>query len=229
MLRISRRSSWVLAAVLLLAAPPAGCGGDEEHVSDGAASPRVTQGETATTTTATTATAGTTTTAAAQTIVDARNAVDEDQYAEALAIAAVLTAAEANSIRRRISNRYARRIRDALRSGDRGRASFLLRQARRYPRTQQLAQASASYRAAKDRAAARARQRRLAAEQRRQQRAAERAAARERREQRQQQEDAAPSAPSVPSGTCSEIPQTDFPVPAGDPRDRDGDGIACES
>jgi len=33
----------------------------------------------------------------------------------------------------------------------------------------------------------------------------------------------------VPSGTCSEIDITDFPVPPGDPRDRDGDGIACES
>jgi len=25
------------------------------------------------------------------------------------------------------------------------------------------------------------------------------------------------------------IAATDFPVPPGDPRDRDGDGIACES
>jgi len=33
----------------------------------------------------------------------------------------------------------------------------------------------------------------------------------------------------APSGTCSEIAATDFPVPPGDPRDRDGDGIACES
>jgi hypothetical protein len=33
----------------------------------------------------------------------------------------------------------------------------------------------------------------------------------------------------VPSGTCDEIGATDFPVPLGDPRDRDGDGIACES
>ncbi len=33
----------------------------------------------------------------------------------------------------------------------------------------------------------------------------------------------------APSGTCSEIGITDFPVPPGDPRDRDGDGIACES
>ncbi len=33
----------------------------------------------------------------------------------------------------------------------------------------------------------------------------------------------------VPSGTCDEIGATDFPGPPGDPRDRDGDGIACES
>jgi endonuclease YncB( thermonuclease family) len=38
-----------------------------------------------------------------------------------------------------------------------------------------------------------------------------------------------PKAPSVPSGTCSEVGINDFPVPPGDPRDRDGDGIACES
>lgn len=33
----------------------------------------------------------------------------------------------------------------------------------------------------------------------------------------------------APSGTCSEVGITDFRVPPGDPRDRDGDGIACES
>ncbi len=38
-----------------------------------------------------------------------------------------------------------------------------------------------------------------------------------------------PDTPSVPSGTCSEVGITDFPVPPGDPRDRDGDGVACES
>jgi len=185
--------------------------------------PTATTGTEATSTeTASTATTATTTTTAAQTIKDAQAAVDDDQYAEALAIAAALTAGEANSIRRRISNRYARRVRTALRSGDRARASFLLRQAARYPRTQQLAQASSSYKAAKERVAERARQRRLAAEQR----AAQRAAARDRE---QQQEDVAPPASSVPSGTCADTPMTDFPVPPGDPRDRDGDGIACES
>lgn len=33
----------------------------------------------------------------------------------------------------------------------------------------------------------------------------------------------------VPAGTCDEIGITDFPVAPGDPRDRDGDAIACES
>jgi hypothetical protein len=210
---LSRRWNPIMAAALMLAAPLAGCGADEERAADGRSSTTSTQ----TATTATTAT-----TAPTQTIVDAREAVDADRYAQALTIAAALTAAEANSIRKRISNRYARRVRGALRSGNRARASFLLRQAGRYPRTQQLTQARLSYRAAQERIAERARQRRVAAGQR--------AAAREReRQQQQQEEDAAPSAPSVPSGTCSETPMTDFPVPLGDPRDRDGDGIACES
>ncbi len=34
---------------------------------------------------------------------------------------------------------------------------------------------------------------------------------------------------SVPAGTCSEVSISDFRVAPGDPRDRDGDGIACES
>ena len=211
----------------------AACGDDKDATSGTTAPPAATTGTEATGTEAAgteaagteaagTATTATTTTAPVQTIEDAQAAVDDDRYAEALAIAAALTAGEANSIRRRISNRYARRVRTALRSGDRARASFLLRQAARYPRTQQLAQASSSYKAAKERVAERARQRRLAAEQR----LAQRTAARERE---QQQEDVAPPASSVPSGTCADTPMTDFPVPPGDPRDRDGDGIACES
>jgi hypothetical protein len=40
----------------------------------------------------------------------------------------------------------------------------------------------------------------------------------------------ATTAPVVPAGTtCSETPMRNFPVPPGDPRDRDGDGIACET
>jgi len=84
-----------------------------------------------------------------------------------------------------------------------------------------LRQARGDYRAEKERVAERARQRRAAAGQR--------AAERERQRAQERQQDMAPSAPSVPSGTCSETSQTDFPVPPGDPRDRDGDGIACES
>ena len=41
--------------------------------------------------------------------------------------------------------------------------------------------------------------------------------------------DPEPQAPSVPSGTCDEVGINNFPVPPGDPRDRDNDGIACES
>ena len=223
MTHLSRRSCSSTLAVALVVTSLAACGDDKEATSGTTAPPAATTGTEATSTeTASTATTATTTTTPAQTINDAQAAVDDDQYAEALAIAAALTAGEANSIRRRISNRYARRVRTALRSGDRARASFLLRQAGRYPRTQQLAQASSSYKAAKERVAERARQRRLAAEQR----AAQRTAARERE---QQQEDVAPPASSVPSGTCADTPMTDFPVPPGDPRDRDGDGIACES
>lgn len=206
----------MLAAVLL-----AGCGEDEEPTA-GDAAPAVTTATTATTATTTTATATTPT----QTIDDAQAAIDDDDYSQALAIAAVLTVAEANAVRRRISNRIARRAQFALRNGDRRRAQRLLRQADKYPATALTRQARTDYRAAKQRAAERARQRRLAAEQRRQERAAQRAAARERRQQREQNQN---PAPSVPSGTCSQIPQTDFPVPPGDPRDRDGDGIACES
>jgi hypothetical protein len=35
-------------------------------------------------------------------------------------------------------------------------------------------------------------------------------------------------APVAPTGPCSRIPARNFPVPPGDPRDADGDGIACE-
>lgn len=50
-----------------------------------------------------------------------------------------------------------------------------------------------------------------------------------RRLQEEQQQAAPPVAPSVPSGTCDEIGITDFPVRPGDPRDGNGNGIACES
>lgn len=221
------RSRWTtaLAVVALSVGVLAGCGSDDESSSDDAA---------ATATTATTATTSTetqtitTATTPAQTIQDAQEKIDEDDYAEALAIGAVLTAAEVNAIRRRISNRIAGRVRYALSIGDRSRARRLVLQGNKYPATSASRQARAQYRAARERAAEQARQRRAAAEARRQQRAAKRAAARERERQRQ----AAPppsAGSSVPSGTCSEIPQKDFRVPPGDPRDRDGDGIACES
>lgn len=125
------RCGTVLAAAAL-AVGIAGCGADDETSSDAAAT--VTSTETTTTSTAPTATTATT-----PTIGDAQEAIDADEYAAALAVAAVLTAAEANAVRRRISNRIARRVRFALSSGDRGRASRLLRQAGKYPTTASLA------------------------------------------------------------------------------------------
>lgn len=159
---------------------------------------------------------------AEQTLQDARDAVDGDDYTTAVAIATALGAGPANAIRRRIANRLAVRVLAAVRAGDRSRASSLLRQASRYPTTQQLRQARTSYKAAKARASQRAQARRDAATQRRRDAAARRAA-------EEQAEQAPPAAPAVPAGRCSDIPQTDFPVGPGDPRDRDGDGIACES
>lgn len=37
------------------------------------------------------------------------------------------------------------------------------------------------------------------------------------------------SAAAPPQGSCDEIPARNFPVPPGDARDADGDGIACET
>jgi len=158
------------------------------------------------------------------TIADARAAVNEDDYAAAIAIATALGAKEADSIRRRISNRIARRVFSALRAGNRGRARTLLIKADRYPRTQQVRRARASYKAAKAQAAQRARERRQVVADRRRA-----------REQAEQAEQAAPpppppDSPQAPSGgTCADTPMTNFAVPPGDSRDRDGDGIACES
>jgi len=97
--------------------------------------------------------------------------------------------------------------------------------------------AAASKRLAERRVAARALARKRAAERKAKQEAKRKAAAEARRQkkaaeqQREQQESApaVPDTPSAPSGSCGDISATDFPVPPGDPRDRDGDGIACES
>lgn len=219
----SSRSLMTFAAVLA-AGVIAGCGSDDESTANDA-NPGVTASEqTPTTTSSETATTATST-VPVQTLQDAQDAIDDDQYAEALAIAAAIGATDA--VRRRIANRIARRIMFAVRSGDRSRARFLLTSASKYPTTTTLREARAAYRVAKQRADAQAAARRAAAEQRRHQRAAERAAKRAAREQQQEEATPEPSAPS--GGACADTPATNFPVPPGDPRDRDGDGIACES
>lgn len=184
--------------------------------------------------------APTTTTAAqpAETIRDARAAADDD-YARAISIAAALGAAEEDAIRRRIANRLARRALSAVRRGRRSNAGSLLRQAGGYPRTQQLTQARATYRAAKARAAERARAKRLAAEQSRQAAAARKAA------QRAAAESDRNCDPNY-EGACLDPASSDYDCQGGsgdgpdytgpvrvvgsDPfeLDRDGDGAACE-
>jgi len=173
----------------------------------------------------------TTTAQPTETISDARQAVDGDRYARAIEIAAALGASQQQAIRRRISNRLGRRALSALRSGDRRRAGSLLRQAGRYPPTQQLTLARARYRAAKDRAAERARARRRAAEQRRQ--AARDAQAAE----EAQAESGSACDPNYSGCVPAYPPDVNCPEVAGpvqvtgsDPHglDRDSDGVACE-
>jgi len=167
-------------------------------------------------------------------ISDAQQAVDDDEYAEAIAIAAALGPDQEQAIRRRIANRIAQRVRSALRSGDRGEAKRLLARADAYPTTALTRQARSSYRAARARASERARARRVAAEQRRQ--------AAEQRRQQQAAEQAEPEtggncdpgySPCVPAYPPDvNCPDVNGPVQVtgSDPHglDRDGDGVACE-
>ena len=105
----------------------------------------------------------------------------------------------------------------------------------RYPATSPVRRAQGALAVADARAAERAEARRVAREQKlaarreraRQRRLAEEQAQAEQQAEDQQSDDSA--APSAPSGTCAEIGRTDIPVPPGDPRDADGDGLACES
>lgn len=179
-----------------------------------------------------------TSTQPAQTVRDARAAVDKDDYTAALAIATALGTAQADSVRRWISNRIARRVFTALRSGNRGLARTLIIQGKQYGTTQQSVRARASYKAAKARAA---QQRRAAAAAK-----AQRVAAKARRQAQQAKQSQAGNGGRSGGGTsgggstgggggyagmnCDEIGHS-FTVPPGsDPEhDRDGDGIACES
>jgi len=181
---------------------------------------------------------GTDTTGVAEpprTIADAREAVDDDDYTTAVAIATAIGANEAATIRKRIANRLARRSLAALRAGSRGRARTLLIEANDYPMTTQMTQARTSYKAAKARAA----QRKRDAVAAKTQRAAEARA-------REAERDAADQAESDGGSGCASgysgcvpayppdvnCPEVDGPVQVtgDDPHglDRDGDGVACE-
>ena len=177
----------------------------------------------------------------AQTIQDARDLVDDDDFPEALAIAALLGANAERDIGRRISNRIGRRVSSAVRRGNRGGARRLLASADAYPKTRALTSARTQLRSSERRAKARrtaaaAERRRVraaAAQRRRDARAAADAAeaAEEEAAAAASAEEAAPesSGESVGEGTCAEVGVQDFPVGPGDERDQDGDGIACES
>jgi hypothetical protein len=217
-----RRWVWAVAGVVALLMIIGGASDNSNEAKDDAQPAAEVQQEPAETTTEAAE--------LAQTLEDAEQAVGDNDYSQAVAIAAVLGKDDENRIRRSISRRLARRTIRALAAGDRGAARRLLRQASRYPTTAQTRQARASYRAAKARAAARAAERRRQRALARQRERDRRAAARARRDarERQQRQESAPSQ-SVPAGTCDEVGITDFPVEPGDPRDRDADGIACES
>ena len=224
-----RKRYWALAALLLLLV--AGMASDE--TTQQAASPEPTTEAPPPATTD-----EETTTEPAQTYADAEQAVDDDDYAQAVVIAAALGDAEGNRIRRAISRKLASRVRAAVRRGDRSAARRLLVQADDYPRTSQLTSARASLAAATNRASARRRAREVAAEQARAQRAAERAAEQAAEEAAEAQRQAQEAAPEPEGGedysdveNCSDTSATDFPTPPGDPNglDGNGDGVACES
>lgn len=142
----------------------------------------------------------------ALTLTDAAEKVDQDHYAAALAIAAGIGDEDERRITQKISRRLAYRAINALRSGDRSRARFLLNRVGDYSSTPQSMAAWARYDAAQQRVA--------------QRRAAD-------RQRRQEQATPAPSlAPqSVPSPDTSSGPST---TNWCGKRDGDGDGIYCE-
>jgi hypothetical protein len=225
-----KRPWWVWVLVVLVGLAVLGAIiGDDEKKSENTASQQTTTdapepiAEQSTTTT--------TPESPAQTIGDARQAVDEDDYDQAIVIATAISAAETDAIRERISNRLARRSLTALRAGSRGRARTLLIEANDYPMTTQKQYARASYKATKARAA----QRKQAAAAVMAQRAADAKA----------QAEARKAAEQVPSGgndsggggagqyagmNCTEIGHSFMVTPGSDPdHDADNDGVACES
>jgi hypothetical protein len=220
---------WMLGGLLALVVLSAIFGDDESGKT-------VTETTTVTVTQPPPSQTTTTLAEAVETLADAEQAADDDQYGQAVAIASLLGSDEETSVRSRIANRVARRALAAVRAGDRGRAKRLLAQADRYPTTALTRQARSSYRTATARAAERARTVLVAAATRRQ------AAAQRRRE-----EQAAIEVEPESAGNCDSnysgcvpayppdvnCPQVNGPVEVlgSDPHglDRDGDGIACES
>jgi hypothetical protein len=173
-------------------------------------------------------------------------ALSDDDEAEALRLLAGLEGYRdsyklAERARRGLAGEQLSRARVALYRGDFARARDLGEQSLDTRATgaarRVVSEARAGLRRERARARARARAEARARARRRaeaRRRAAERREQRRLERQREEQAQAPPAAPpaaapSVPSGTCSEIGMTDFAVPPGDPRDADGDGIACES
>ena len=179
-------------------------------------------------------------------VADAEQAVDDDHYTEAIALAARLGDRDQSRITRRISRRLAIRALRALKNGNRQTAARLLAEAQNYPSTPQARGARASLRTAQARAAAvRAAKRRAArvrAERRRVARAAKAEREREARQAReaaQAAEEAAAAEDTAPEGddpsqyagmTCTEIGHSFTVTPGSDPdHDANNDGVACES
>jgi hypothetical protein len=159
----------------------------------------------------------------AETLADAQEAVDRDDYAGAMEIAAALGDDEENHIARRISRRIGRRALRALAKGDRGKARRLLRQAEEYPRTSVLQKAESRY----DVAVARAKER---AEAKRQARREARAQARAEERARREAEEAAQAPDPAPSDDGGSSAPESGPSTTNwcGKRDGDGDGIYCE-
>ena len=159
-----------------------------------------------------------------ETLADAQEAVDDDDYTGALAIAAALGDDEKNQIARRISRRIGKRALRALAKGDRGKARRLLKEAKAedYPSTSALRTAQSRY----DLAVAQARER---AEAKRQARREARAQERAEERARQEEEEAAQAPDPAPSDEGS-APDASGPSTTNwcGKRDGDGDGIYCE-
>jgi hypothetical protein len=79
---------------------------------------------------------------------EARKAVDRDDYAGAVSIAAALPVAKRKPIGQRATNRLARRAALALKEGNRSAVLSLLAEAKKFPKTKLLSKVRADYLAA---------------------------------------------------------------------------------